>query len=101
VFPDRYPLTGVSVDDLLAGERRFLRSVDYGVIAARIDALYAFAAHSLGEPRVKGLVRDGVPAYVWPSDAREPWLDGGGRVLPGLLALATGGRRTSRGLPGE
>jgi hypothetical protein len=101
VFPDRYPLTGVSVDDLLAGERRFFRSVDSGVIAGRIDALYAFAAHSLGEPRVEGLVRDGTPAYVWPSDAREPWLDGGGRVVPGLLAWATGGRRTSRGLPGE
>jgi hypothetical protein len=101
VFPARYPLTGVSVDDLLAGERRFSRAVDSGVIGPRIDALYAFAAHSLGEPRVEGLVRDGMPAYVWPSDAREPWLDGGGRVVPGLLAWATGGRRTSRGLPGE
>jgi hypothetical protein len=101
VFPDRYPLTGVSVDDLLAGERRFSRAVDSGVIGPRIDALYAFAAHSLGEPRVEGLVRDGTPAYVWPSDAREPWLDGGGRLLPGLLAWATSGWRTSRGLPGE
>jgi hypothetical protein len=100
-FPERYPLTGVSVDDLIAGERRFFWSVDHGVIGARIDALYAFAARSLGEPRVKGLVRDGMPAYVWPSDAREPWLDGGGRVLPRLLTWATGGRPTSRGLPRE
>src|SRR3954452_16558218 len=81
VFPDHYPLTGVSVDDLLAGELRFFRSVDYGVIAARIDPLYEFAARSLGEPRVEGLVRDGMPAYVWPTDAREAWLDGRGRVL--------------------
>ena len=94
VLPERYPLTGVSVDDLLAGEPRFFRSVDHAVIGARIDAVYKFAARSLSEPRLEGLVRDGVPAYAWPRDAREPWLNGGGRVLPGLLAWATGGRRT-------
>jgi hypothetical protein len=88
--PDRYPLAGLSLDDMLASENRFLRSVDYGVIATRIDALYAFAAHSLGEPRVEGLVRDGVPSYVWPNDAREPWVESGRRVLPRLLAWATG-----------
>jgi hypothetical protein len=65
------------------------------VIGARIDALYGFAARSLGEPRVEGLVRDGAPAYVWPRDAREPWLDGGRRVLPRLLAWLTGGHRTT------
>lgn len=101
VFPERYPLTGVSVDDLIASQRRFLRSVDHAVIGARIDALYAFAARSLGEPRVEGLVRDGMPAYVWPSDAREPWLDGGGRVLARLLSWATGGPRTQHDLPWE
>jgi hypothetical protein len=90
--PERYPLTGISVDDLIAGDRRFVRSVDHGVIGGRIDALYTFAARSLGEPRVEGLVRDGMPSYVWPSDAREPWQDGGGRVLAGLLAWATGPR---------
>jgi hypothetical protein len=94
VFPDQYPLTGISVDDLLAGERRFFRSIDYGVIGTRLDALYAFAADSLGEPRVEGLIRDGVPAYVWPGDAREPWLDGGRRLLPRLLGWATGVHRT-------
>jgi hypothetical protein len=101
VFPERYPLTGVSVDDLIASQRRFSRSVDHAVIGVRVDALYAFAARSLGEPRVKDLVRDGTPAYVWPSDAREPWLYGGGRVLPGLLTWATGGGRTPHRLPRE
>jgi hypothetical protein len=90
VFPDRYPLTDVSVADLIAGQHRFFRDVDYGVIGARIDVLYAFAARSLGEPRVEALVSDGVPAYVWPSDAREPWLNGGKRVVPRLLARASG-----------
>jgi hypothetical protein len=92
VFPDQYPLTGVGVDDLLAGERRFFRSVDYGVIGTRLDALYAFAARSLDEPRVEGLVRDGAPAYAWPADLREPWLNGGG-LLPRLLGWATGVQR--------
>jgi hypothetical protein len=90
IFPERYPLTDVSVADLIAGQHRFFRYVDYGVIGARIDVLYAFAARSLGEPRVEAPVSDGVPAYVWPKDAREPWLDGGERVFPRLLARATG-----------
>src|SRR3954449_11555980 len=90
IFPDHYPLTDVSVADLMAGQHRFLRYVDYGVIAARIDVLYAFAARSLREPRLEALVNNGVPAYVWPRDVREPWLDGGKRVFPRLLARATG-----------
>jgi hypothetical protein len=90
VFPDRYPLAGLSLEDMLASENRFLRSVDYGVIAARIDALYAFAARSLGEPRVESLIRDGVPAYAWPDDARAPWLESGRQLLPRMLARATG-----------
>src|SRR3954451_122304 len=32
VFPVRYPLVGVSVEDLVAGERPFFRSFDYAVI---------------------------------------------------------------------
>ena len=100
-LPERYPLTGVSLDELIAGERRFFGSMDHGVFGARIGALYAFAARSLCEPRVENLVSDGMPAYVWPSDVREPWLDGGGRVLSRLLSWATGGRGTSPGLPVE
>ena len=95
VFPDRYPLTGVSLDDIIAAEHRFFRPVDYGVIGKRLDELYAFAARSLDEPRVERLLSDGIPAYAWPSDAREPWLDTGRRVLPRLLAWATGVNRTA------
>jgi hypothetical protein len=89
-FPDRYPLAGQGLDEILTSEHRFLRSVDYGVIGPRLNELYEFAADSLGEPRVADLVADGVPAYVWPREAREPWLDGGGRLMPRLLAWATG-----------
>jgi hypothetical protein len=94
VFPDRYPLTGVSLDDIIAAEHSFFRPVDYGVIGKRLDELYAFAARSLNEPRVERLLSDGIPAYAWPSDAREPWLDTGTRLLPRLFAWATGVDRT-------
>jgi hypothetical protein len=92
VFPNRYPLTGASLEDLVAAEHRLFRPVDYGVIGARIDALYAFAARSLGEPRAEGLLQEGIPAYAWPTDVREPWVGGGRRLGPRLFAWATGGR---------
>jgi hypothetical protein len=95
VFPDRYPLTGARLGDIIAAEHRFFRPVDYGVIGKRLDELYAFAARSLDEPRVERLLCDGIPAYAWPSDAREPWLDSGRRVLPRLFAWATGVNRTA------
>jgi hypothetical protein len=92
IFPDRYPLTGLALEEVLAAEHRVFHAVDYGVIGARIQALYDFAAQSLEEPRVTELLQDGVPAYVWPHDEREPWLHGGTRALPRLLAWATGAR---------
>jgi hypothetical protein len=95
VFPDRYPLTGASLDEILAAEHRFFRPVDYGVIGKRLDELYAFAARALHEPRVERLLCEGIPAYAWPSDAREPWLDTGRQLLPRLFAWATGVNRTA------
>jgi hypothetical protein len=92
VFPDRYPLTGVTLDDITAAHHRFFRQVDYGVIGTRVDALYEFAARSLGEPRVEGLLQDGIPAYAWPPEERDPWLGGGRGVLPRLFARATAPR---------
>jgi hypothetical protein len=91
IFPQRYPLTGLMLEEMLAAEHRLFRAVDYGVIGTRIEALYDFAAQSLGEPRVAGLLRDGLPAYAWPSAEREPWLGGGTTALARLLAWATGG----------
>jgi hypothetical protein len=93
VFPERYPLTGLALEEVLAAEHRVFRALDYGVIGSRIQALYDFAARSLGEPRVAQLLRDGVPAYVWPAAERDAWLDGGTKAVPRLLAWATGARR--------
>jgi hypothetical protein len=95
VFPERYPLEGVSLDDIMAAHHRLFRPIDYGVIGKRLDRLYAFAARSLDEPRVERLLSGGIPAYAWPSDLREPWLDTGRRVLPRLFAWATGVNRTA------
>jgi hypothetical protein len=92
IFPVRYPLTGIELEELIATEHRVFRAIDYGLIGTRIEALYDFAAHSLGEPRVMGLLRNGMPAYVWPAEIREPWLSGGRGRLPRLLARATGAR---------
>jgi hypothetical protein len=89
IFPTRYPLTGLALDELLATEHSLFRAVDYGVIGTRIEALYDFAAESLGEPRVSELIRDGLPAYVWPPSEREPWLQGGTRRLSRVFAWAT------------
>jgi hypothetical protein len=92
IFPERYPLTGLALGEILASEHRLFRAVDYGVIGTRVEALYDFAAQSLGEPRVAEFLRDGVPAYVWPAAERDVWLDGGTRVLPRLLGWATRAR---------
>jgi hypothetical protein len=92
IFPEHYPLRGLALEEILASEHRLFRAVDYGVIGTRIEALYDFAAGSLGEPRVRELLRDGVPAYVWPADQREPWLDAGTRMLPRLFGWATRAR---------
>lgn len=47
--------------------------VDYGVIGARVDALYAASAQALDEPLLLSLIRGGAPAYAWPAERRDVW----------------------------
>jgi len=61
VLPDRYPLTGISIEKILAAENYAGRLIDCGVILPRMQVLYAFAAGDLNEPRLLDLVRDGFP----------------------------------------
>ena len=91
-FPQRYPLDGWPLEDLIAAEQRLARALDYGVIASRLTELYDFAAACLGEPRITTLVSDGTPCYSWPAEERAPWLGGTGRPLARAIALATGRR---------
>ena len=72
VLPNRYPLD-LDVDGYIADEQRLGRMLDYAVIAPRLQALYAWSAEELGEPRLLTLVRDGSPIYAWPFEQREVW----------------------------
>lgn len=72
VLPDRYPLRG-ELETYLADEHGLGRAVDYGVIAPRIQALYAWSAEVLGQPALLDLARDGNPVYAWSYDDRRYW----------------------------
>jgi hypothetical protein len=55
----------------------------------RIQALYAFAAADLDEPRLLGLVQDGLPAYAWTNDEDHPWTTTRSRTLRSILTWLT------------
>ena len=73
ILPVRYPLDGITISEILALENYAGRLIDYGVMLPRIQALYAFAAADLDEPRLLGFVQDGLPAYAWTNDEDHPW----------------------------
>ena len=52
----------------LAPERFFMN-----VIVPRLQRLYEWSARELGEPRLRELVRDGIPIYAWPFEQRHVW----------------------------
>ena len=73
ILPDRYPLDGVTVQEILEAENYLGRLVDYAVILPRAHALYAHAASELNEPQLLDMLRDGWPVYAWPYDERHVW----------------------------
>ena len=89
VLPDRYPIQGAGVEELIDSENRLGRMVDYGVIGARVDALYATSARALGEPRLLDLIVDGAPAYAWPADQRHVWKPQPQRRFTSLIEFLT------------
>jgi hypothetical protein len=89
ILPVRYPLDGVSIRDILALENYAGRLIDYGVMLPRVQALYAFAAADLGEPRLLGFVQDGLPAYAWTNDEDHPWTTTRSRALRSILTWLT------------
>jgi hypothetical protein len=72
VLPNDYPLT-LDVEEYIADEQRLGRTFDYAVIVPRLQRLYEWSAHDLGEPRLLELVRDGSPVYAWPFEQRHVW----------------------------
>ncbi len=89
VLPDRYPLTDVSVGEILERESRLGRLLDFGVVSGRAAALYASAALALAEPKLLNLVVDGAPAYVWPAEQRRVWMPQRKRALTAWIDFLT------------
>ena len=89
ILPDRYPLTGISIDEILALENYGGRLIDYGIILPKMQALYEFAASDLHEPRLLGLVRNGFPVYAWPYEDRSAWTTTRARFARSVLAWVT------------
>ena len=73
ILPYRYPLTGISITEILDAENSAGRLIDYGVLLPRAQALYAFAAADLGEPRLLDFIRDGCLVYAWRYEDRDAW----------------------------
>jgi hypothetical protein len=73
VLPESYPIQEARVEELIDSENKLGRIVDYGVIAARVAALYSSSARALGEPLLLDLIVDGAPAYAWPADQHHVW----------------------------
>jgi hypothetical protein len=89
ILPDRYPLTGYSIDQILALENYGGRLIDYGVILPKMQALYEFAASDLDEPRLLHLVRNGFPVYAWPYEDRTAWTTSRARTVRSVLSWLT------------
>ena len=94
VLPERYPIDGAGVEEIIDRENRLGRMMDYGVISGRVDALYASSARALGEPRLLDLIVDGTPAYAWPADQRHVWRPHSRRSLTSLVGYLTRPRRS-------
>jgi len=89
VLPDRYPIVGLGVADVIDLENKLGRMIDYGVIRSRVDALYASSARALNEPLLVDLVQHGEPAYAWPADQPTVWKPTRRSWLTAVVEFAT------------
>lgn len=89
VLPDKYPITGLSIIDILDGENFLGRLLDYGILLPRAQLLYEFAASDLEEPCLRDFIESGDPIYAWPYDERDAWKRRKSRRLSALLAHLT------------
>jgi hypothetical protein len=88
VLPERYPLSE-TVAEIIDGESRLGRVMDYGVIRTRVHDLYAAAARALSEPLLVDLIREGEPAYAWPIGQPTVWEPPRPGWFTSLIAFAT------------
>jgi hypothetical protein len=89
ILPTRYPLSGISLAEMLDAENYLGRIIDYGVIVPRLPELYAFGAARLDEPRLLDLIKDGFPVYACSYDDRYAWTTSRARTARSALAWLT------------
>jgi hypothetical protein len=97
ILPTSYPIEVPAIEELIESENRLGRILDYTVIGARTDALYAFSAQALEEPRLLGLVRDGAPVYAWPYEKRHVWESARTQRLKSFIGFLTRPREIEGG----
>jgi hypothetical protein len=89
VLPERYPIRGIEIEQLIDSENWLGRILDFGVIGARVEALYVRCARALGEPLLLDLVHHGAPIYAWPADQRHVWEPRSRRRFRSLIQFLT------------
>jgi len=89
VLPDHYPLTDLTIDEILAGENFAGRLIDYGVMLPRVQAMYEFAAQDLNAPDLLDFISNGHLVYAWPYEDRDVWVARRSRALTALIARMT------------
>jgi hypothetical protein len=89
ILPNRYPLTGISIGEILDAENYAGRLIDYGVILPRMQALYDFTAADLHEPRLLTLIQNGFPVYAWDYADRHAWMTARARTARSVLSWLT------------
>lgn len=92
VLPNRYPLTDLTIADVLAGENFAGRLIDYGVMLPHVQAIYEFAAHDLGEPGLLDFISGGDLMYAWSYGNREVWVATKSLALTAFIARMTADR---------
>ena len=73
ILPVRYPLDGLSIQEILDAENFLGRLLDYGVILPHVRPVYERAASALDTPQLLEMLRDGAPVYAWPYEERQVW----------------------------
>ncbi len=86
VLPDRYPMTDLTITEVLDAENVLGRLIDYGIMVPRLQQLYEFAAVDLGQPQLREFIENGSPVYAWPYDQREVWVQRKHRTLGALVS---------------
>jgi hypothetical protein len=91
VLPNRYPLTDVTIDEILAAENLTARLIDYGVMLPRAEELYEFVAADLGEPGLLDFISGGSLVYAWAFERRHVWAPVKSRGLIKVISRLTAG----------